>query len=115
MGGEVLRDSLPPPRRQIVRCRDEQTPALTKGPQLHRAVGERAEAQRDVDALPHQIDALIGETEVDPDIGIAVLKGEDQPADMQDPDSRGAGYPDRAGRCPTRAPRLIAGLLDDAQ
>lgn len=84
-------------------------------PQFHRAVGERTEAKRDVDALPHKVDALVGEAEIDPDVGIAVLKGEDQPADVQDPERRRAGYPDRAGRSAARAPCLVAGLLDEAQ
>ena len=73
------------------------------------------QAKRDIDALSDKVDALVGEAEVNPDVGIAVLKGEDQPADVQDPESRRAGYPDRAGRRPTRAPRLIAGLLHKAQ
>jgi two-component system NtrC family sensor kinase len=45
----------------------------------------------------------------------AILKPEDQPGGVQDPESRRAGYPDRAGRCAARAPRLVAGLLDEAQ
>ena len=34
---------------------------------------------------------------------------------MQDPESRRAGYPDRAGRSTARAPRLVAGLFDETQ
>jgi len=40
---------------------------------------------RDIDALSGQVDALVGQAEVDSDVGVAVLKGEDQPADVQDP------------------------------
>jgi len=44
--------------------------------------------------------------------GVAVLKGEDQPADVQGPQGRRAGDPDRAGR---HAARLIPGLFDQPQ
>src|SRR6266566_817907 len=115
MAGQILRDSRRPPRRQIVRCRHHETTALAERAQLHRAVGKRTQAQRDVDALAHQIDTLVGEAEVNPDVGIAILEGKDQPADVQDPESRRAGYPDRAGRSTARAPRLVAGLFDETQ
>jgi hypothetical protein len=115
MPRQIPRDSRSSSRRQIIRRCDEQTPALAEGPQLHGAVGERTQAKCDIDALPHKVDAFIGEAEVDPDVGISILKGEDQPADVQDPESRRAGYPDRAGRRSTRASRPIAGLFHKAQ
>ena len=34
-------------------------------------------------SVPHQIDALIGEVEVDRDVGMEILEREDQPADIQ--------------------------------
>src|SRR5260221_7636209 len=115
MARQILRDSRSPSRREIIRRCYEQTPGLAEGPQLHGAVGERTQAKRDIDALPDKVDALVGEAEVNPDVRIAILKGEDQPAGVQDPESRRAGYPDRAGRRAARAQRLIAGLLNEAQ
>src|SRR5437879_6204655 len=61
------------------------------------------------------VDALISEAEVNRDVGITILKREDQPADMQHAEGRGAGYSDRAGRRAARASRLIGSLLDEAQ
>src|ERR1700709_2112824 len=78
---------------QIVGCCHQQAAGLAEGPQLHGTVGERAQAKRDIDALPHEVDALIREAEVDPNIGVAILKGKDQSADVQDPESRRAGDP----------------------
>lgn len=82
MTGEVLRNGWPAVRRKIVRC--QQTLRLAEPPELHGTVYERAEAQRDIRALPDEIDAFIGLAEVDADIGIAVLEGKDQPADVQE-------------------------------
>src|SRR6266700_2219573 len=110
MAIQITRERRPTMCRQIIRCRHEQTPRLAEGPQLHGAVGERAQAKRDVDALPDKVDALVGETEVDPDVGIAVLKREDQPADVQDAESRRAGYPYRTCSGAARSPRLIPRL-----
>ncbi|BCH15624.1 hypothetical protein MesoLjLa_24750 [Mesorhizobium sp. L-2-11] len=115
MARQILRDSRSAPRRQIGGRRHQQAPGLAERPQFHRAVGERTEAKRDVDALPYKVDALVGEAEIDTDVGVAVLKGEDQPADVQDPKCCRAGYPDRAGRSAARAACLVAGLLNKAQ
>lgn len=115
MAEQVFRNSRPSPRRKIIPRRYKQTPALAEGTQLHGAVSKGAQAKRDVDALAYKVDALVGETEVNPDVGIAVLKGEDEPADVQDAESRRAGHPDGAGRRAARAPSLITGLLHKAQ
>ena len=56
MARQILRDSRPAPRRQIGRRCHQQTPALAERPQFHRAVGERTQAKRDVDALPDKVD-----------------------------------------------------------
>jgi hypothetical protein len=44
--------------RVIVRRCHEQTPGLVEDPQLLGAVGEGTQAKRDVDALPHKVDAV---------------------------------------------------------
>src|SRR6267378_8663160 len=72
MARQVPRDSRSPSRRQIIRRSHEQTPGLAEGPQLHGAVGERTQAKRDIDTLPHKVNALVGEAEVDPDVGVAI-------------------------------------------
>src|SRR3981081_994441 len=108
MAGQVLRDRRRPSRWQLVGCRHPETAALAENLQLHRAVGERTQPKGDIDALADKIDALIREAEVNGDVGMAILKREDQPAGMQDPESRGAGYPDRAGR---RAARALASSI----
>jgi hypothetical protein len=59
--------------------------------QLHRAVGERPQAKRDVDALADEVDAFVGEAEVDADVGIAILKGEDRCRDSDPERRRSAG------------------------
>src|SRR5437764_4767844 len=115
MARQVLRDSRSPALCQIIRRRHHEPPALAERAQLHGAFGERTEAKRDIDAFPDKVDALVGEAEVDGDVGIAILKGKDQPADVQDPESRRAGDSDRARRRAARAPRLVAGLLNEAQ
>jgi len=79
MGRQIPRDSRSPSRRQVIRRCHQQTPGLAEGPQLHGTVGERTQPKRDIDAFPDKIDALIGEAEVNPDFGIAILKREDQP------------------------------------
>ena len=83
--------------------------------QLHGAVDQRTQTKRDIDALADEVDTFVGEAEIDADIGIKILKREDQPADVQDAERRGAGDADRAGGRAARAPGLIAGLLDQAQ
>ena len=115
MAGQILRDGRSSSRRQIIRRCDKQTQGLAESPQLHGAVGERTQAKRDIDSLPDKVDALVGEAQVDPNVGVAVLKGEDQPARVQDPESRGAGYADRSGRATARSPHLVTGLFHKAQ
>ncbi len=56
MAGQIPRDGRPASRRQIVGRGHQQAPALAEGPQLHGAVGERPQAKRDIDALPHKVD-----------------------------------------------------------
>lgn len=81
----------------------------------HRTVADRPQADRHINPLPHEVDALIAEAQVDADLRKKVLKGEDQPADMQHAESRRAGDPDRTGLSAARAAHLIAGLLDQTQ
>jgi hypothetical protein len=88
---------------------------LAERPQFHGTVGERAETKRDVDAFRDEVDAFVGEAEIDADVAIAVLKREDKPADMKHPNGCGAGEPDRARRRCARAANLIARLFDKAQ
>lgn len=97
---------------QILRCSDEQPVRSPERPQLHVAVGERGEANGDVDALANEIDALVAETEVDFDLRVAVLEGEDQPRDVQDAERGGAGDADGAGWGIAAATGLVARLFD---
>ena len=115
VGGEIRRNDGSAAEREVFRSRDEQAPAPTERAEFHRAVGERSQAERDIDALPHEVDAFVGETEIDPDVGMAILKGENHPADVPNAESRRAGDPNRAGRSAARAPRLIAGALHQTQ
>jgi hypothetical protein len=88
---------------------------LADHPQLHGTVGKRSEAQRNVRAFPDEIDTLVGQAEIDSDVGMAVLKGKDQPADVPDAERRCAGDMNRAGRGALRAPRLVGRLFNQAQ
>ena len=115
MPRQIRGDGRPSPCRQIVRRGHEEAPRLAEGPQLQRAVRERPQPKRDIHAFTDEVHPLIREAEVNSDVGMAVLKSEDQPADVQDSKSRRAAYPDRAGGRAARASGLIAGLFDEAQ
>jgi len=83
--------------------------------QLHRAVGEWRQPQRNVDALPHQVDTLVGQAEIDRDVGISVLERENETGDVQDAERGRAGQSDGAGCGGAGGARFVAGLLDQAQ
>lgn len=100
---------------QIIGRTDEDAPALPERPQFHGTVGERSEANGDVHALPHQVNALVGQVKIDANRGIAILKGEDQPGDVTDAKRRRAGQAHGAGGAFARVARFAAGLFDQTQ
>jgi NAD(P)H dehydrogenase (quinone) len=106
------RSSMP---REVTRRADEDAPAVPKRPQLHGTVGERAEADGDVHAIAHEVDAFVGQAEIDGDLGMAVLKGEDQPADISNSERCSAGYANRARRRPACTPCFVASLFQQTQ
>jgi hypothetical protein len=54
-------------RGHVVRRCHKKTLELAERAQPHAAVGKRTQAQRDIDAVPHKVDPLVGEAEVDRD------------------------------------------------
>ena len=112
---KLLRGCRPSMPRQKIGRADEDAPTITKRPQLHGTVGQRAEADGYVHALTHEVDALIGQVEIDGNLGIAVLKREDQTAHMPDAERRRAGYTNRARSRPACAPCFVACLFHQTQ
>jgi len=79
MAGEIGRRCGDPATFEIARRRHEQSLGRAQRAQLHRAVGQRPQSQRDIDAFTHQVDPLVGEAKIDGDVGILVLEGKEQP------------------------------------
>src|SRR5690606_31948231 len=115
VSNEVLWTRRSSVRDEVLRCCHKQPPRLAHQPEFHRAVREWAQAQRDIDAFTTQIDALVGEAEIDGYVGIAFLEGEDQPAYVHDAERSGAGDSNSASRRATSAPHLLARLIDHPQ
>lgn len=106
------RPSMP---RQIFGSPDEDAPAQAERPQSHGTVGQRAEADGYVHALAHEVYPLISQMQIDRDFRVAILKSENQTADISDAERSRAGYTNRAGRCLACAPRFVASLFHQTQ
>ena len=69
----------------------------------------------DIHAFPNQIDAFVRQAQIDPYLGMAILKIEDQLVDLQDAEGRRARNPNHSGgRAPSTA-NLVTRLFDEAQ
>ena len=69
VGGEVRRLAGPAVHTEIAGGGDQKSRALRQMVQLHRAVRERPQTESNVDALLDEVDALVGQTEVDLNAG----------------------------------------------
>lgn len=106
------RSSMP---RQIIGRPDEDAPAQPERPQSHGTVGKRPESNGYVHTFAHKVNSLISQMQIDGDLGVAILKGENQTADISDAERRRAGYASRAGSRPACAPCFVASLFHQTQ
>ena len=83
--------------------------------QLHRTVRQRAQPHGDVDAVPDQIDALVGQAEIDGDARVAILEGEDQLTDVSHPQGCCTRHSHRSRRRVALRPHVVPGLLDETE
>ena len=112
---QFLRRRRPSMPRQIIGRPDEEAPAHAKRPQPHGTIGEWPEPNGYVHAFTHEVNSLISQMQINGDLRVAILKGEDQSADMPDAERRRAGYANRAGRCPACASCFVTSLFYQTQ
>ncbi|OUI97571.1 hypothetical protein HK20_12950 [Acetobacter sp. DsW_54] len=94
---------------------DQHTLALAKGAQFHRAIAQGAKTNGDIDAVTHQINTLVRQTEFHPDPWVLVLKSIDEMTDMQNTQRTGTGNTHRSGRCLSCIVHFLTCLLDEGK
>src|SRR5882757_9688820 len=101
---EISRRSRDTAAFQIAGRRADDQPALRQLPRLQGAVREIADADRDIGFLLQEVDDLVGETEIERQIGIALNETRDRRRHEHGPERQRCIDPDTATRHPGRYP-----------